>query len=211
MIKFIKKLYKQKLKHYYAKRIIKKVEMIENLILERKYEDACKKFNSLIIFLDKKFKNIRTYSIKLLELYLYFIYNKHKNVLDVSDEVIKYIDCSENISNELKKYYKAFIYNIEMISALVEKNTDRANSARENFINNADFSIYVSPITTTEELEELEKKYPIVDSDGKSMLNGVIFNEYSQDIEEYQRKHVKKYICDIMDIINENKRKTIYS
>lgn len=200
MINFFKRKYKE----YYSIKIGKMIIDIHDEMFND-YKIAKKKFDNLIDLLDKKFNFLRSMDIYMLDVEINFGLNKHKEVLEKTQIAINSIDENTNTINEIKDHYKAFIYNMEMVSSLIEGEINRANIARKNLIEHATYEVFKTAPLHLEEMENIEERYPIINNKKQNYTLFVIKNEYSQNITESQRKLVFKYVDEVKDIIMQNK------
>ena len=174
-------------------------------VIDAEYKKALKKYVNLFEFINKKFYSLRTSQMLILEIHINFGLNNHKEVLKKIDNAIKAIDENIYTINETKNYYKAFLYNIEMVSSLVERQMNRANSAKVNLIKPANFEVFKTAPVTFAQMDVLEARYPIINDKQENYAIYTIGNEYSQSITASQRKLVFKYIDDVRNILVENK------
>lgn len=206
MINYLKKLYKKKIKLYYAKKFTNLIEKIEILIYKEDYIIAKKELYNLKMIIENKFKGLKNYKVDLLSLYLYFVFNDYKKVLSLLSDTKKEIDNTTYVSEEKKKYLKAFIFNIEMISYIGCGEIDNANNARKKLIKYLDFSIYKTGNLSIEEITDLENYYPIVNSRGRNMSLNIINNEYSEGLDISKKRIIHKYLSELENILNNNKK-----
>lgn len=110
----------------------RKQEIIKDLNNVKLYE-AIEKYENLLSFMDKNFPDKKEVNIELIGLRIYFLEQRYNKVLGLISVVLDLIKNSRTYDENIKGYFRVFVYNIQVISALFLDDVDLANKVKEDY------------------------------------------------------------------------------